>query len=130
MPGFKLCEQEMPAELVESTPPPPQLNLLVCGGRDKKQLQLPSAWLKKYSTLPQFADAVNTMLVDFHAEFGVAEVIDDAKEEDWDCELSTNFSVLFFLDLFGGLLGAFRDPFGGCVWWMIRAYCGGKPPKE
>ena len=44
--------------------------------------------------------------------------------------LICDFLFRSFWVCFGVCGGAFGDPFGGCVWWMIRAYCGGKPPKE
>ena len=73
LPGVKLLSPEIPADLVDQPPPLPKLNVLVMGGPQQSQLQLPVALIKKYAAHSKFGEDWNLFMDKSHTEFGVAE---------------------------------------------------------
>ena len=47
--GFKLQNEEIPADLLEAPPTPPSMNICMRGRPDKKQLQIPEPWFKRFA---------------------------------------------------------------------------------
>ena len=80
--GFRLQQEEIPADLLEVPPAPPSMNICVRGGPDQKQLQIPESWFKRFADDSATSRLAHEFLDKFNAEFGVAILSTTPKEDD------------------------------------------------
>ena len=71
IPGARV-QKDCPQDLLEAPPKPPTLNMLVMGGPNKDQLQMPASFLKKYMSNPVYLERFQKFVDMFHEKFGTA----------------------------------------------------------